>query len=197
MDNGKEINIYPLSGEYRIEGGYFVDHIRQKKTIVLEGFILCVEEDLIKREYIIYLLSRENIVKLILTEREAPEVLVDVICFMEKALKTEEDISIIFRMRGYSLFTTPEVSYRKKGEREKVITPYAKYRSDLGDMKLVINSIVGEYLDTNFIEEIPILCRSIAEARKAISEKVIRVGGRQVKTVEELKAKYSQQENKS
>ena len=87
--------LYPLRGEYRIIGDYFVDvqpkpegYRGNTKDIKLEGALICVGSDLFKHEYTLYFLTpgEKSLFTLTLTEREAPEVLLDVFRYTKKAL---------------------------------------------------------------------------------------------------------------
>lgn len=183
MDTEKaKIEEYQLKGEYYIEGGAFVDAQeipaegkQRRHYFALEGFFLGITREFISRVFILHFLrdvpeadgtlSRFTV---ILNEREAGEVLVDILRFCKKALTWDITLrlSIDTEILGIP-YPIPSVSYRIKGSISlNYITPYVVYKRDYEALRNTINSLLSASISKEVYD------KSGADISKAIREAV-------------------------
>lgn len=183
MDTEKaKVEEYQLKGEYYIEGAYFVDAQeipaegkQRRHYFALEGFFLGVTREFLSRVFILHFLrdvpeadgtlSRFTIV---LGEREAGEVLVDIIRFCKKALTHDITLRLSIDTNELGIpYPIPSVSYRIKGSiSPHYITPYVVYKRDYEALRYTINSLLSASISEEMYD------KSGADIKQAIREAI-------------------------
>lgn len=166
---------YKLKGEYCIYNGYFInieENLKLNPLTMIEGFFLGITSDTFLGMYYIHLLrvrpeadGTYTRFVVILREREAGEVLIDILRYL-KGVIGKYDSTLVLRLPR-NKYPIPLVSCRKfpKGS-FKDISTYSVYKSDYSALIYTINSLLSTYISEEVKEKAP------EDVKKAIAKGV-------------------------